>query len=169
MKSLKLKPLLFAAMLAASGSVLADDYTAPQAALFGGPTNYSTWFGATHSEAGAFTDSYTFTYSGAAGFASGLFGNLTTPNGSIDFTSATLNGTTLPTLNWGPVSASYFSLVPVDGLLTLIVSGNTSGTIASYAGTLDVITAAVPEPATYGMMLGGLALMGFVARRRRQV
>ncbi len=29
-------------------------------------------------------------------------------------------------------------------------------------------TAPVPEPSTYAMMLGGLALMGYVARRRRQ-
>ena len=29
-------------------------------------------------------------------------------------------------------------------------------------------TAAVPEPQTYAMLLAGLGLMGFVARRRRQ-
>lgn len=29
------------------------------------------------------------------------------------------------------------------------------------------LAAAVPEPETYALMLGGLALMGFVARRRK--
>ncbi|MBI1989245.1 MAG: PEP-CTERM sorting domain-containing protein, partial [Betaproteobacteria bacterium] len=31
-----------------------------------------------------------------------------------------------------------------------------------------IILAAIPEPETYAMMLAGLGLMGFVARRRRQ-
>jgi hypothetical protein len=28
--------------------------------------------------------------------------------------------------------------------------------------------APVPEPATYGMLLGGLGLLGYMARRRKQ-
>jgi hypothetical protein len=35
---------------------------------------------------------------------------------------------------------------------------------AGYSGTYTV--SAVPKPATYGMLLGGLGLLGFVARRR---
>lgn len=40
----------------------------------------------------------------------------------------------------------------------------TAGVDAGYSGTYKV--SAVPEPETYGMLLGGLALMGMVARRK---
>ena len=56
--------------------------------------------------------------------------------------------------------------------------GNLSGTITMTAnvwaqdnpGTTQdlVVFAPVPEPETYAMMLAGLGLMGFVARRRKQ-
>lgn len=39
-----------------------------------------------------------------------------------------------------------------------------TGTKFGYTGEISVT--AVPEPATYGMMLGGLALVGAVARRK---
>lgn len=43
------------------------------------------------------------------------------------------------------------------------------GTSDSYGGSIDNVklTAAVPEPETYAMLLAGLGLMGTVARRRK--
>ena len=43
-----------------------------------------------------------------------------------------------------------------------ILSGTTGNT-----GLVDSSMAPVPEPETYGMLLAGLGLMGFIARRRR--
>jgi hypothetical protein len=49
----------------------------------------------------------------------------------------------------------------------VLVSGNmVSDTSASFGGA--VMLAPVPEPETYGMMLAGLGVLGFLARRRKQ-
>jgi hypothetical protein len=48
----------------------------------------------------------------------------------------------------------------------VLVSGNlVSDTSASFGGA--VMLAPVPEPETYGMMLAGLGVLGFLARRRK--
>lgn len=169
---MKLKSILLAAMLVVSaGGAMAEDYTAPTVALNGGPVDWTIALGTSHT-AGAFTDTYTYTYSGQPALAFGFFANVATTFGQIDFASATLNGQNLGVFNLGPGSASYFSSVPVNGLLTLVINGTTTAVnggsgIASYAGTLDV-TSPVPEPETYGMLLAGLGVVGFLARRRRQ-
>ncbi len=164
---MKLKSILLAAMLAVStGGALAEDYTPPSISLNGGPVNWTTSLGTSHT-AGDFTDTYTFTYSGLPGLATGFFANFTSSGGDIDFGSATLNGINLNVVNAGAqFSASYYNNIPVSGILTLIINGSTTGG-ASYAGTLDV-TSPVPEPETYGMLLAGLGVVGFLARRRRQ-
>jgi hypothetical protein len=41
------------------------------------------------------------------------------------------------------------------------------GTMQGTYPNIQTITAAVPEPETYAMMLAGLGMMGFVARRRK--
>lgn len=47
----------------------------------------------------------------------------------------------------------------------LFIKGISTGT-GGYNGSV-ALTSPVPEPETYGMMLAGLGLMGFVARRRK--
>lgn len=55
---------------------------------------------------------------------------------------------------------------PDDGLLPVNAAyvGNVT---ASFDGTTLTVAAPVPEPETYALMLGGLAAVAFMARRRR--
>ena len=64
----------------------------------------------------------------------------------------------------GSVSRSADVGLDITGLW--IYDGNVvSGEGASFGGA--IMLAPVPEPETYGMMLGGLGILGFLARRRQ--
>jgi hypothetical protein len=59
---------------------------------------------------------------------------------------------------------TYANLLAAPGSYHFLISGTVVGSIGGYAVSLQ--TSAVPEPETYGMMLGGLALVGAIARRK---
>jgi len=63
------------------------------------------------------------------------------------------------------LSLGYLSSDKLAGSYFLKVMGTQSG-VSSYNGNIT-LTSAVPEPESYAMMLAGLGLMGFVARRRK--
>lgn len=74
------------------------------------------------------------------------------------------------TVNYSPtVGATTVVLNPVSlaaGTYTLQIKGTVSGLAGgSYGGVLN-IAQPVPEPETYGMLLAGLGLIGFAARRK---
>lgn len=95
--------------------------------------------------------------------------------------NASFNFNATPTLESGGPSNEYSgSTINVIGNNVFGIEGNGTvqftGTYSSLSWTnptfenwygFTVGVAAVPEPETYGMMLMGLGLIGFVARRRR--
>ncbi|APA71521.1 hypothetical protein YQ44_17885 [Janthinobacterium sp. 1_2014MBL_MicDiv] len=64
-----------------------------------------------------------------------------------------------------PTQASFIGFVSSGAFSDLAVS--TAGQIGIWPTINNLTVSAVPEPATYGMLLGGLGLLGFMARRRR--
>ncbi|WBS00100.1 FxDxF family PEP-CTERM protein [Pseudoduganella sp. SL102] len=163
---MKLQSIALAAILStAFGGAMAENYTSPTIVLKAGDVNWTADFGTSHT-IGNFTDTFTFSYSGMSADATGFARNVQNKKCNIDFYSATLNGVELDLTNGAKYSDIDFSDLPVNGTLTLVITGKAFGDVASYAGTIDV-TSAVPEPTTYGMLLGGLGVMGFLARRRK--
>ncbi|MDR5172774.1 PEP-CTERM sorting domain-containing protein [Methylobacillus flagellatus] len=122
---------------------------------------------------GSFTHWLAFTVDGDR-FLNATF-SASTPVGAISFTNfdlyTAIDGTLLSTGNTSsPLPSLSFGYLTgnVDGPATywLKIAGSAtipSGFNATYAGT---ITAAVPEPSTYGMLALGLGLIGFAARSR---
>lgn len=174
---MKIKSIALAAILALSATgAFAENqsFTIPLT----GPSavsNYTAGFNVAHLVAGAFEDTFTFTPS-ISGIVNGsLVTTSFNSHDNINFTSANLNGIVY---NFSPNGPSEFAFSPTEfatGPLILKVFGVaapllTAGTsiAASYGGTLNVAVSAVPEPETYAMMLAGLGLFGFMARRRKK-
>src|SRR3989304_3847731 len=72
-----------------------------------------------------------------------------------------------------PTGSPYFSGSPIlsPGAYDLRISGTLTATSGLHGVAINfnpTTTAPIPEPETYAMMLAGLGLMGFVARRRKQ-
>jgi len=84
---------------------------------------------------------------------------------SFDPVASNLNGTLGGVSSLGDLEffgVKYTGNAPFTLKLAGSVVGD--GSDSNYAGTYRI--AAVPEPETYGMLLGGLALVGMVARRK---
>mgnify|MGYP003382628814 CR=1 FL=1 len=170
---MKLKFVAVAALVVAGVGAHAEDITVSGLLV---PMSNTLFFGQYHQQAGLFTDTFTFNLaSPQAVFASASLVTINLGGGqNIDFTSATLNGTSLalsspfPGFDVGGVIGSG-PWPAANPQLTLVLKGTTdaglNGNYASYSGTLNV--SPVPEPETLAMMLAGLGALGFLARRRQ--
>lgn len=155
-----------AAVTAALMFSMAGALAATTINLTPGPNgHYTGGWDVTHS--GDFTDTYYFLPELPSVEVSAVLSTIGfKASEDINFTSVTLNGHLLTLASDGPVDYAYTSsLLYLTGPLTLVVVG-TSGDNASYSGTFNM--AVVPEPDTIALLMAGLGVVGFVARRRRK-
>jgi len=181
MRKFALKSSLFAAIVFASASF---GSTAVQAQVIGASpqaldlVDNSAYFGDTLGEGNSgatFADRFTFTVNDALGVnLDAIVGSVSrTADVGLDITGLWLydgNDTLVSTGSSLQTGAVDVWTVAGDNLVAgdyyLRVDGNmVSSEGASFGGA--VMLAPVPEPASLGMMLGGLGVVGLVARRRQ--
>jgi hypothetical protein len=123
-----------------------------------------------------FVDKYAFTLTGSFSLTADVYSRSGNPNNGLDIASLDLyNASGLVAhgqqLSTGAIDQWLLSSATLGpGSYYLQVSGsalsNSAGRYTSSA-TVEPVSA-VPEPATYGMLLGGLGLVGALSRRKRQ-
>ena len=166
--SLATASMASAAVVVNSGGSV--DLNNPYPTAFTAPNGVTTInFGANPAPSPTFTDSFSFNNT-AAGLYTILIG---TTNSDLTFTSGTLagaGGTINLTAGTNAITGTSILGAPATflaaGTYTLTYSGNNPVVGGSYAGTAT-ITPAVPEPATWALMLLGFGGIGFAMRRRR--
>ena len=169
MKRVLLSATVAIAALTISPAAYADTIT-----LTPTPTGEAGFFGGVTTTPGAFTRTFTFTLSQSGTISSGLITAGHNAATRIDFVSAFLNGQPFSIGNFTIPGAGNFGFgfllnTPVaPGLQTLVVNG-ISGGGGAFAGSVAFTAAAVPEPATWAMMIFGFGMVGYALRRRRKL
>lgn len=123
---------------------------------------------------GTFTDNFVINLTNSSLTNGSLISVSLGGGNNIDFTcqicSVRLDSTLFTLMSTGTLD--IFTLNPTllaAGSHTLSVTGNiVAGPTASYSGTINFNTPAVPEPATWAMMLLGFGATGLMMRRRNR-
>jgi hypothetical protein len=167
MKNLVVATLVAAAVAgvasAASAAIIPITFSA-----VGSDGSFSGTFGDRGIAGPTFTDTFTFTL--PTGLASTtVTSTLQSLGTDVNFTSVTLNGTQFNIGATGQNEFRFLDNLPVtSGPQTLVLSG-TSGGNGSFDGVLAFAPRAVPEPASWMLMILGFGGLGAVLRRRRTV
>lgn len=117
------------------------------------------------------SDRLVFTLTGPVAGAGGYFfgsdlSGYSTPLESITITATDSGGATLSWTIDAPEVNSFVGFVSDTTLTSVVVE---AGEMDVFATANDFhISAPVPEPATYAMLLAGLGLLGHAARRRQR-
>lgn len=150
------------ALAMASAMAFALPATA-QAAQFINFDGTNGTFGFTSISDTSFTHSFTFdTFD--AGKLSATLSSIGRGATDVDFSSVALNGVQFDILSSGFADIrQLIDLATVAGPQTLTITG-TSGGNGSYDGVLAL--SAVPEPATWALMIAGLGIAGGAMRRK---
>ncbi len=124
------------------------------------------------------TDTFTFTLTNATAIAvSSLTNSSVNGSGVFDFTSVQITGGSLvnpatytidPRDNFGSETAKLGPTTLLAGNYTLTVVGTVTGQPATYGGNITFAAAAVPEPATWGLMVLGFGAIGGALRTSRR-
>ena len=170
MRKLALGLLGAAALMAGSAASATESYTQIDSSFLN--ANGTAFFGANVSHQTSITDAFAFTLdvdnAANAQVSSIMFGA-----NDIDFTSIYIDvndaAHRFTQTQFDPLTETWelASIFLGAGPHTLYVNGNVVGTShnGSYVGNLNIT--AVPEPATWAMMLIGFGAIGWQLRRRR--
>jgi hypothetical protein len=113
-----------------------------------------------------FTPATTLAGIGGFFFGSDAFG-YSQPSNPLTLTAIDSAGVTITyTLNM-PDTGSFVGFVSTANLVSLSVTAGVQAYNWATVNDLHLSASAVPEPETYGLLLSGLALMGYIARRKR--
>jgi len=165
MKKLLVGAALAVSMLAAAPAANAAIVVPLPAAAPDG--TISAEFGQSGIGSGLFSHTFEFSFPVDGLASTGVTSIRVSDATNIDFTSVLLNGVAFTITN-GVFDIATLENFPVSaGLQTLYVAGNSGGN-GSYSVDLSFApSAAVPEPATWAMMIIGFTGAGVAIRRRR--